>query len=85
MLHSRGEVSLLKRELDLGRYVTSILQIGEKLTDATVTSNGYLITENILECLQISNLDSIIRKLTETHALETFTGGIMSKGGIGKN
>lgn len=81
---TKGEVSILRRDYDLSKYVHSLLQMSEKLVKTTITGDGYLATESIMECLKISSLDSVIGKVDKDISGEAFTGGIMMKSSLGK-
>lgn len=74
----------MSREYDLARYVTSILQVGERLVRTDVTDQGYLVTDTILDCLQVSRTDAIIGDLTEQLEHDAFTGAVLTKSSIGK-
>ena len=76
-------MSLLTKEYDLARYVTSLLQVGEKLVNARVTDQGYLQTESIIDCLKISRLDTIIGDLKEKLSHDAFSGAVLSKQSLG--
>ena len=78
-------MNLLTTEFDLARYVTTLLQLGEKLINTQITDKGYLVTDSILECIQLSNLDVIIGEVTEPLEYDTYTGALVSKSsGLGK-
>lgn len=72
-------------EYDLARYTTTLLLIEEKLVDTQITDNGYLVTNSVLDCIKVSNMDTIIGRITDKLEYEAFTGALVSKSnGLGK-